>query len=89
MDIDVVKGFVVLKEEFPKRSKMEICVGEEKECDFGFGIGGAKAGDGGAATEGREGGAAEEGEVVELVGERDFDVFGRENTWDEEEKQRE
>lgn len=86
MDVDVEKGFVVFEEEFPKRSETEICVREKEECNFGSWIGSAKAGNGSSAAEGRESSAAEEGEVVELVGERDFDVFGREDTWDKEEK---
>lgn len=39
-------------------------------------------------VQGGERGAAEEGEVVELVGEGDLDVFGRKNARGEEEEER-
>lgn len=81
VDVDVVEVFVVAEEEFPERGEMEIGVGEEEEGDLGFRSGGA--------VEGGEGGAAEEGEVVELVGERDLDVLRREKARDEEEEEEE
>lgn len=78
VNVDVVEAVVVLKEELPERGEVEIGVGEEEECDFGFLSGGAAFGDGGAA---------EEGEVVELVGEGDLGLFLREDSWEEEEEQ--
>lgn len=61
---------------------MEVGVCEEEECDFGGGGGGR-----GEAGVGGEGGAAEEGNVVELVGEGDDDVSLREEFWNKMEKQ--
>ena len=51
---------------------MEVGVGEEEESDLEFGVFGGEVREcvGGA---GERGGAVEEGEVVELVGERDWD----------------
>lgn len=76
MYVYVVEVIVVfaLEEELPKGSEVEIGVGEKEEGDFRFGVGGSEAGDGG------ESGATEEGEVVELVRERDLEVFGREDS---------
>lgn len=41
-----------------------------------------------ANFQGSERGVAEEGEVVELVGEGDLDVFGRKNSWGAQENDR-
>lgn len=50
---------------------MEVGVGEEEEGDFELGVGGGKVGECGGVGEG--GGAVEEGEVVELVGDGDWE----------------
>lgn len=78
VNVDVVEAVVVLEEELPERSEVEIRVGKEEECDFRFLDGGAAFGNGGAA---------EEGEVVELVGEGDLGLLLREDSWEEEEEQ--
>ena len=64
----------------PERGEVEVGVCEEEEGDLEFGVFGGEVREcvGGA---GERGGAVEEGEVVELVGERDWD--GR-VTWREE-----
>ncbi|GER28880.1 hypothetical protein STAS_04711 [Striga asiatica] len=77
VDVDVVQGLVAPEEEVPERGEMEIRVGEEEVRDFGDA----------AAVEGGQGGAAEEGDVVELVGERDAGGFGREDVRGKQEKQ--
>lgn len=102
VDVDVVEiGGRCVGEEFsPEGGKVEVRVGEEKEGDLGAGVGGAQAGFGGGerwvTVAGRgggggigSGGLAEEGEVVELVGERDWDVARREDAGGEEEEERE
>jgi len=99
VDVDVVEiGGGCVGEEFsPEGGKVEVRVGEEKEGDLGAGVGRAQARFGGGerwvTVVGRggglgSGGLAEEGEVVELVGERDWDVARREDAGGEEEEER-
>jgi hypothetical protein len=96
VNVDVVEidGGSVGEEFSPEGGEVEVRVGEEEEGDLGGGVGGADAGFGGGerwvAVGGiGSGGLAEEGEVVELVGERDWDVARREDAWGEEEEERE
>lgn len=84
VDVDVVEVFGrgILEKLLPERGEVEVGVGEEEESDLEFGVfGGGEVGEcvGGV---GERGGAVEEGEVVELVGLRDWDgrVTKREET---------
>lgn len=93
MDIDVeLVCRSIGEEDFPERSKVEIGIGEEEKGDFGFRVCGAEAGLGGGERSVRRrdgGGFAEEGEVVEVVRERDGEGARREEVGDEEEEERE
>ena len=82
VNIHVVEVFGrgIFEKLLPERGEVEVGVCEEEEGDLEFGVFGGEVREcvGGA---GERGGAVEEGEVVELVGERDWD--GR-VTWREE-----
>ena len=85
VDVDVVEATVAAAEEdLPERGEVEVGVGEEEEGDLGAG-----SGFGGDGVEGGESGAAEEGDVVELVGEGDLEVFRRRDDEEEGEEEKE
>lgn len=82
VDVDVEEVVVAVEEALPEGGEGDVGVGEEEEGDFGC-WGGRRRGGGGERR------PAEEGEVVELVGEGDGDVARREDSRGEKEEERE
>lgn len=76
-----------VEEDLPERGEVEVRVGEEEEGDLEGGVSGADM-DGGCGV---GGGTAEEGEVVEIVGEGGDrrGPGGGDNVWGEKEEERE
>lgn len=70
------------EEALPEGGKVEVGIGEEEESDF-------RSWRRGRRGEVGESGAAEEGKIVELVGEGNWDAARREDARGKEEEQRE